>query len=91
MKSIRQIFALVDCNNFYYSCEMVFNPKLEGKPLIVMTNNDGCAVAGSEEAKQFIPMVGPGGIPLISKSTKGLISMHIYGKKPSPPPTHPNS
>jgi len=68
MKSIRQIFALVDCNNFYYSCEMVFNPKLQGKPLIVMTNNDGCAVARSEEPKQFIPMVAPGGIAYLGKS-----------------------
>ena len=45
------IFALVDCNNFYASCERVFNPKLKGRPLIVLSNNDGCAVARSAEAK----------------------------------------
>src|SRR5437879_4779912 len=45
------LFALVDCNNFYVSCERVFNPKLEGKPVIVLSNNDGCVVARSEEAK----------------------------------------
>jgi len=45
------MFALVDCNNFYASCERVFNPKLEGKPIIVLSNNDGCAIARSEEAK----------------------------------------
>jgi len=45
------MFALVDCNNFYPSCERVFNPKLEGKPVIVLSNNDGCAIARSEEAK----------------------------------------
>ena len=45
------IFALVDCNNFYASCERVFNPKLEGKPLVVLSNNDGCVVARSNEAK----------------------------------------
>ena len=45
------IFALVDCNNFYASCERVFNPKLEGKPIVVLSNNDGCVVARSNEAK----------------------------------------
>ncbi len=45
------VFALVDCNNFYVSCERVFNPKLVGKPVIVLSNNDGCAVARSNEAK----------------------------------------
>jgi DNA polymerase V len=46
-----QIYALVDCNNFYVSCERVFNPKLEHKPVIVLSNNDGCVVARSNEAK----------------------------------------
>ena len=46
-----QIFALVDCNNFYVSCERVFDPKLVDKPIIVLSNNDGCAVARSNEAK----------------------------------------
>lgn len=45
------IFALVDCNNFYASCERVFNPKLNGQPLVVLSNNDGCVVARSNEAK----------------------------------------
>ena len=45
------IFALVDCNNFYASCERVFNPKLEGTPIVVLSNNDGCVVARSNEAK----------------------------------------
>ena len=43
--------ALVDCNNFYVSCERVFNPKLEGRPVVVLSNNDGCAVARSAEVK----------------------------------------
>ena len=44
-------FAIVDCNNFYVSCERVFNPKLAGKPVVVLSNNDGCVVARSNEAK----------------------------------------
>lgn len=44
-------FALVDGNNFYVSCERIFNPKLEGKPVVVLSNNDGCAVARSNEVK----------------------------------------
>jgi DNA polymerase V len=47
----KDIFALVDCNNFYASCERVFNPKLEGRPIVVLSNNDGCVVARSNEAK----------------------------------------
>jgi DNA polymerase V len=45
------MYALVDCNNFYCSCERLFNPKLLGKPMVVLSNNDGCAIARSEEAK----------------------------------------
>lgn len=48
---MREIFALVDCDNFYVSCERVFDPKLEGKPVVVLSNNDGCVVARSNEAK----------------------------------------
>lgn len=45
------MFALADCNNFFASCERVFRPELGGKPVIVLSNNDGCAVARSNEAK----------------------------------------
>ncbi|MHC4105970.1 MAG: Y-family DNA polymerase [Planctomycetota bacterium] len=48
---MKEIFALVDCNNFYASCERVFNPKMEGRPIVVLSNNDGCVVARSNEAK----------------------------------------
>jgi DNA polymerase V len=47
----KRTYALVDGNNFYVSCERVFNPKLEGIPVVVLSNNDGCAVARSQEAK----------------------------------------
>lgn len=45
------MFGLVDCNNFYASCERVFNPALNGKPVVVLSNNDGCVIARSNEAK----------------------------------------
>lgn len=47
-----KIFALVDCNNFYTSCEAIFNPSLKGKPVVVLSNNDGCVIARSQEAKK---------------------------------------
>jgi len=46
-----KLFALADCNNFYASCERVFNPSLRGKPVVVLSNNDGCVIARSNEAK----------------------------------------
>ena len=48
-----EIFALVDCNNFYASCESLFQPKLRNRPIVVLSNNDGCVVARSKEAKQL--------------------------------------
>ena len=54
------MFALVDCNNFYASCERVFRPDLIGKPVVVLSNNDGCVIARSNEAKAIgIPMGAP--------------------------------
>ena len=52
------MYALADCNNFYASCERVFEPHLEGKPLVVLSNNDGCVIARSQEAKQLGFKVG---------------------------------
>lgn len=45
------MYGLADCNNFFVSCERVFRPSLEGRPVVVLSNNDGCAVARSNEAK----------------------------------------
>ena len=45
------MYALVDCNNFYASCERVFDPRLEQRPIVVLSNNDGCVIARSNEAK----------------------------------------
>ena len=64
------MFALVDCNNFYCSCERVFNPALRDKPVVVLSNNDGCIIARSNEAKALgIKMGEP-----FSKSAKRLKS-----------------
>lgn len=54
------MYALVDCNNFYASCERVFQPQLNGKPIVILSNNDGCIISRSDEAKAFgIPMGAP--------------------------------
>src|SRR3989339_1101281 len=54
------MFALVDCNNFYVSCERVFNPACRNKPVVVLSNNDGCIISRSEEAKKLgIKMAEP--------------------------------
>jgi DNA polymerase V len=54
------MFALIDCNNFYASCQRVFRPDLIGKPVVVLSNNDGCVIARSNEAKDLgIPMGAP--------------------------------
>lgn len=54
------MFALVDCNNFYASCERVFNPNLQNKPIAILSNNDGCVISRSDEAKELgLPMGAP--------------------------------
>lgn len=53
-------FALIDCNNFFASCERIFRPELRGRPVVVLSNNDGCIIARSNEAKKLgIPMGAP--------------------------------
>jgi DNA polymerase V len=54
------VFALIDCNNFFVSCERLFRPDLEGKPVVVLSSNDGCVVARSNEVKALgVPMGAP--------------------------------
>ena len=54
------MFALIDCNNFYASCERVFNPNLQGKPIAILSNNDGCVISMSDEAKKLqLPFGAP--------------------------------
>ncbi|MEO8415224.1 MAG: Y-family DNA polymerase [Ginsengibacter sp.] len=78
------MYALVDCNNFYVSCERLFNPKLEGKPVIVLSNNDGCAVSRSDEAKALgIEMATPAFMvkDIIQKNQVAVFSSNytLYG------------
>jgi DNA polymerase V len=54
------MFGLIDCNNFFVSCERVFNPKLHHRPVVILSNNDGCVISRSKEAKALkIPMGAP--------------------------------
>ncbi|MBS7334552.1 MAG: Y-family DNA polymerase [Weeksellaceae bacterium] len=54
------MYALIDCNNFYVSCERIFNPNLSNRPVVVLSNNDGCVISRSEEAKKLgVPMGAP--------------------------------
>jgi DNA polymerase V len=56
--NVRALFALADCNNFFVSCERVFDPRLEGIPVVVLSNNDACAISCSNEAKKLGIKVG---------------------------------
>lgn len=78
------MIGLLDCNNFYVSCERVFQPSLEGRPVIVLSNNDGCAISRSEEAKAIgIAMATPAFIvdDIIKKYDVAVFSSNytLYG------------
>ena len=51
--SSRKKVALIDCNSFYVSCERLFNPKIQNVPVVVLSNNDGCEISRSTEAKKL--------------------------------------
>ena len=76
--------AIVDCNNFYCSCERLFKPHLDRKPVVVLSNNDGCIVSRSDEAKRLgVEMTGPYFMakPLIEKNDIAVFSSNynLYG------------
>lgn len=84
ISSSMAVFALVDCNNFYVSCERVFNPRLRGRPVVVLSNNDGCIIARSGEAKKLgIKMGMPcfQARPLLEKYQVAILSSNyaLYG------------
>ena len=53
ISSSKKKIALVDCNSFYVSCERLFNPKIQNVPVVVLSNNDGCVISRSAEAKKI--------------------------------------
>ncbi|MGY6649491.1 Y-family DNA polymerase [Wenyingzhuangia sp. IMCC45574] len=69
------MYALVDCNNFYASCERVFRPQLIGKPIAVLSNNDGCVIARSNEVKPYIPM---GAVAFKFKEVFKQNNVHVF-------------
>lgn len=76
--------AIVDCNNFYCSCERLFKPKLDNKPVVVLSNNDGCIISRSDEAKKLgVEMAGPYFMakPIIEKHDVAVFSSNynLYG------------
>lgn len=76
--------AIVDCNNFYCSCERLFKPHLDNKPVVVLSNNDGCIISRSDEAKKLgVEMAGPYFMakPLIEKHKVSVFSSNynLYG------------
>ncbi|MES2328375.1 MAG: Y-family DNA polymerase [Bacteroidota bacterium] len=78
------MFAIVDCNSFYCSCERLFQPHLKEKPVVVLSNNDGCIISRSDEAKDLgVEMAGPyfKARPLIVKHNVSTFSSnyHLYG------------
>ena len=73
------MYALVDCNNFYASCERVFQPQLIGKPIVILSNNDGCIISRSYEAKDLgIPMGAPEFKVRAELKQKGVHVHHAY-------------
>ena len=70
------MYALVDCNNFYVSCERVFNPSLNGKPVIVLSNNDGCAISRSDEAKAI--GIEMGAVPHLMKDKIAAHNVQMF-------------
>ena len=82
--SRRSLWCLVDCNNFYASCEQIFRPDLRGRPVVVLSNNDGCIIARSREAKAIGVPMGEAWFkirPLLEKHKASVFSANfaLYG------------
>src|SRR5574343_930065 len=77
------MYALIDGNNFYVSCERVFRPSLIGRPVVVLSNNDGCAIARSNEAKALGIKMGAPWFQIQHLEEAGLVALsanfELYG------------
>ena len=78
------MYAIVDCNSFYCSCERVFKPEYTDRPVVVLSNNDGCIISRSDEAKNLgVEMAGPYFLAkeIIKRENVGLFSSNynLYG------------
>lgn len=69
---MKRTFSIVDCNNFYASCERLFRPDLKNTPIVVLSNNDGCIVARSQEVKDL-------GIKMATPLFKVMVEVERYG------------
>ncbi len=84
LQEVKKFYAIVDCNSFYCSCERLFRPELMKKPVVVLSNNDGCIISISDEAKKFnVGMAGPyfKAKPVIEKNDIATFSSNynLYG------------
>lgn len=68
------MFAVIDCNNFFVSCERVFNPAMEGRAVVVLSNNDGCVVSRSQEAKDIGIKMGTPAFKLVQEMNLKVVS-----------------
>ncbi len=74
---MKRVFALSDGNAFYCSCERVFEPALNGRPLIVLSNNDGCAIARTVEAKALGIRMGDPWFKIRDRCRAGAVSLTL--------------
>ncbi|MGN6645841.1 MAG: hypothetical protein ACTHJT_04850 [Cytophaga sp.] len=74
------MYALIDCNCFYVSCERVFRPDLRGKPVVVLSNNDGCVISRSDEAKAIGVKMGEPFFKMKELVRDKKVTAFSYGK-----------
>lgn len=74
------MFAVIDCNNFFVSCERVFNPAMEGRAVVVLSNNDGCVVSRSQEAKDIGIKMGTPAFKLVQEMNLKVVSADTASK-----------
>jgi DNA polymerase V len=75
---MKKVFALIDCNSFYSSCEKVFDPSLENRPVIVLSNNNGCVISVSKEAKAIGIKMGTPTFLIADLMVKYFVEFKIF-------------